>query len=108
MKYNPRTRPSANPFRRGSWGWGGLIFHHHANVVANGTTMVNVFVGWSTAIVSRQTVLFLHEETYDKVDNEILSVLYSTKLIIIKYYTYCKVEFSLDRALVSPPGKLSI
>jgi hypothetical protein len=70
MKYNPCTPPSTNPFRRGSRGWGGLISHHHANVVANGTTMVNVFVGWLTAIVSRQTVLFLHEETYDKVDSE--------------------------------------
>jgi hypothetical protein len=37
----PLTPPSANPFRggRGFRGWGGLIRHRHATVVANSTTM---------------------------------------------------------------------
>ncbi len=70
MKKIPRSPPFANPFRRGSRGWGGLICHRNADVVANGTTMVNVYVGWLIALVSSQTLLSLHEETYDKVDNE--------------------------------------
>jgi hypothetical protein len=37
--------------------------------------MVVVFVGWSTALLSRVSVLFLSEQTYNKVDNK-----YSTKL----------------------------
>ncbi len=41
-------RPLANPFRRGSRGWGGLICHIHAAVAANGSTMVTWFVGWLT------------------------------------------------------------
>ena len=39
--------------------------------------MVVMFVGWSAALVSRQSVLFLREQTYDKVDTN----LYSTKLV---------------------------
>ena len=58
-------------------------------------TMVNVFVEWSTALVSHQSLLFLCEQTPDKIDNKIFSQ-YSTRLIKIKCYTYCKVEF-LDR-----------
>ncbi len=51
-------------------------------------TMVVVFVGWSTALLSHESVLFLREQTYNKVDNK-----YSTKLENIKCYTYCKWEF---------------
>ena len=40
-------------------------------------TMVVVFVGWSTALLSRVSVLFLREQTYNKVDNK-----YSTKLVL--------------------------
>jgi len=36
--------------------------------------MVVVFVGWSTALVNRQSLLFLREETYDKVDDKFLLV----------------------------------
>ena len=52
-------RLSANPFRRGSRGWGGLILHCHAAESANGTTMVVVFGLWLTALVSSQYVRFL-------------------------------------------------
>ena len=58
LTHNPWPAPS-----RGSQGWGGLIHHRYADVVANGTTMVNVFVEWSTALVSCQSLLFLREET---------------------------------------------
>ena len=39
--------------------------------------MMVVFVGWLT-LVSRQSLLFLHEQNYDKVDNEFFSQ-FSTK-----------------------------
>jgi hypothetical protein len=42
----PPPTPSAEAPR----GWGGLIRHHHAAGVANGTTMVVVFVGWLTLV----------------------------------------------------------
>jgi hypothetical protein len=51
-------------------GWTGLIHNHPADVVANGTTMVVVFVGWLTALIIRQSLLFLREQTLDKVDNK--------------------------------------
>ena len=41
-----------------------------AAVIANGTTMVVVFVGWLTALIIRQSLLFLREQTLDKVDNK--------------------------------------
>ena len=41
-----------------------------AAVIANGTTMVVVFVGWLTALIIRQSLLFLCEQTLDKVDNK--------------------------------------
>ena len=44
--------------------------------------MVVVFFGWLTALVNRQSILFLCEQIYDKVDNEIFSQ-YSTKLILL-------------------------
>ena len=62
-------------------------------------TMVNVFVGWSTALVSRQSLLFLCEQTLDKVDWICFSQ-YSTKFLKIKCYTYCELEF-LDRPRLS-------
>jgi hypothetical protein len=40
----------------------GLICHHYADVVTNGTTNLNVFVGWLTALISHQSVLFLREK----------------------------------------------
>jgi len=39
-----------------------------AAVVTNGTTMMVVFVGWLTALISRQSVLFACEQTFDNVD----------------------------------------
>ena len=54
--------------------------------------MVVVFVGWLTALVSCQSILFLREQTLDKVDNNFFSQ-YSTKLIKIKCDTFCKLEF---------------
>ena len=42
----PPPNPSAEAPREG----GGLIRHHHAAGVANGTTMVVVFVGWLTLV----------------------------------------------------------
>ena len=33
----------------------------------------NVFVGWPTALVSRQSALLIRKETYDKVDNIFVS-----------------------------------
>jgi hypothetical protein len=53
-----------------------------AAVIANGTTMVVVFVGWLTALISCQSVLFTCDQTFNKVDYEFLSQ-YSTKLIKI-------------------------
>jgi hypothetical protein len=60
-----------------------------AAAVANNTTMVVMFVGWSAALVSRESVLFLREQTYDKVDNEF--ILY--KISKNEWYTYCYIVF---------------
>jgi hypothetical protein len=60
-----------------------------AAAVANKTTMVVMFVGWSAALVSRESVLFLREQTYDKVDNEF--ILY--KISKNEWYTYCYIVF---------------
>jgi hypothetical protein len=50
--------------------------------------MVVAFVGMLTALVRRQSLLFLCEQTLlDKVDNEFFSQ-YSTKLLKTKCYTY--------------------
>ena len=38
--------------------------------MAKGTVMVVVFVGWSTAIVSHQFILYPHEQIYNKVDKK--------------------------------------
>jgi hypothetical protein len=51
--------------------------------------MVVMFVGWSAALVSRESVLFLREQTYDKVDNEF--ILY--KISKNEWYTYCYIVF---------------
>ena len=48
-------------------------------------------VGWLTALLSHESVLFLHEQTYDKVYYEFFCQ-YSTKLLRIKCYMYCKLE----------------
>ena len=59
--------------------------------------MVVMFVGWSAALVSRQSVLFLREQTYDKVDTS----LYSTKLVrmsvthIVTWYFHYSVTWSV-------------
>ena len=53
-------------------------------------TMVNVFVGWSTALDSRQSILSLRWETCNKVDYEFF--VGTTELIKIKWFTYSKVE----------------
>ena len=68
-------------------------------------TMVNVFVGWSTALVNCQ-YLFLRKETDDKWDDTFLCQ-YSTKLIKIKCYKYCKLEF-LERPCISASSRKSI
>ena len=53
--------------------------------------MVIVFFGWLTTLINRQSLLFVREKTYDKVDDKFF--VGNTKLIKIKWSTYCKVEY---------------
>ena len=43
---NVETPPSANPFRRGSQGWGGSKHQSRAVRPVTGSTMVLFFLGW--------------------------------------------------------------
>jgi hypothetical protein len=41
---NPSSVALSNPFRRGSWGWGGFYHRNHAAGEANDSIMVGMFV----------------------------------------------------------------